>query len=141
MIALFRNIETNAPQAISRTFLDHEGRKIARKFMGPVGGAAIKLDADEDVLGGIHIGEGIETAMTARQLGLRPAWALGSASAVAAFPVLGGIECLSLLREHDDANERASDTCAARWAAAGRELVSIRPIAGKDLNDSVRGMA
>ena len=64
MLALFRNIVTNEPQAISRTFLDHEARKIERKFLGPTKGAAIKLDADEDVLGGLHIGEGIETCMT-----------------------------------------------------------------------------
>ena len=38
MLALFRNIETNEPQAISRTFLDHRGQKRDRKFMGPVGG-------------------------------------------------------------------------------------------------------
>ena len=78
MLALFRNILTDEPQAISRTFLDHRGQKRDRKFMGPVGGAAIKLDAGEDVLGGLHIGEGVETCMAARMLGLRPAWALGS---------------------------------------------------------------
>ena len=44
MLALFRNIVTGEPQAISRTFLDREGRKIERKFLGPVGGAAIMLD-------------------------------------------------------------------------------------------------
>jgi putative DNA primase/helicase len=138
MIALFRNIVTNEPQAISRTFLDHQARKTGRKFMGPVGGAAIKLDADEDVLGGLHIGEGVETCMSARQVGLRPSWALGSASALAAFPVLRGVECLSLLREHDDANRAAADSCAGRWAAAGREVYNIQPIGGGDLNDSIR---
>ena len=30
MLALFRNIQTNEPQAISRTFLDHEARKDSR---------------------------------------------------------------------------------------------------------------
>ena len=39
MLGLFRNIATNAPQAISRTFLDHEARKTERRFLGPVGGA------------------------------------------------------------------------------------------------------
>ena len=141
MLALFRNIVTNEPQAISRTFLDHEARKIERRFLGPVGGAAIKLDADEDVLGGLHIGEGIETCMAARMLGLRPAWALGSAGAIAAFPVLSGVECLSLLREHDDANKRAADACASNWTAAGREVFNIRPIAGKDINDAIKGAA
>jgi putative DNA primase/helicase len=54
MIALFRNIETDEPQAISRTYLDPQGRKIDRKFLGPVGRAAIKLDADENVTAGLH---------------------------------------------------------------------------------------
>ena len=141
MLALFRNIVTNEPQAISRTFLDHRLQKRGRKFLGPVGSAAIKLDADEDVLGGLHVGEGIETCMAARMSGLRPAWALGSAGAIAVFPVLNGVECLSLLREHDAANKRAADTCAAVWTAAEREVFNIRPIAGKDINDSVRGAA
>ena len=38
LLALFRNIETNRPQAVSRTFLDPEARKLKRKFLGPVGG-------------------------------------------------------------------------------------------------------
>jgi hypothetical protein len=54
---------------------------------------------------------------------------------------LSGVESLMLLREHDEANRRASDACATSWAAAGREVINIKPIAGKDLNDSVRGTA
>jgi putative DNA primase/helicase len=137
MIALFRNIVTDAPQAICRTFLDAEGRKIERKFLGPVGGAAIKLDSDDTVLGGLHIGEGVETCMAARQLGLRPAWAVGSAGAIAAFPVLSGIEALSLLREHDEANQCAADACAARWRSAGRQVLDVWPERGKDVNDTL----
>ena len=139
MVALFRNIATDQPQAVSRTYLDTEGQKLERKFLGPVGGAAIKLDPDDAVLGGLHVAEGVETALTARQLGLRPTWALGSAGAIAAFPVLSGIECLTLLAEHDDASQRAVETCAARWHAAGREVLINEPIGGKDLNDAIRG--
>jgi Toprim domain/CHC2 zinc finger len=138
MLALFRNILTGEPQAVSRTFLDREGKKLGRKFLGPVWGAAIMLDAFDEVLGGLHAGEGVETCMAARQLGLRPCWALGSAPAVAAFPVLGGVECLTLLRENDDASERACEACAARWHAAGREVFINQPTAGKDLNDAIR---
>jgi putative DNA primase/helicase len=77
VLALFRNISNDELQAVSRTFLDKEGRKLDRRFLGPVGGAAIKLDLDDAVLGGLQIGEGVETCLAARQLGLRPAWALG----------------------------------------------------------------
>jgi putative DNA primase/helicase len=137
MVALFRTIATDEPQAVSRTYLDAQGRKLGRKFLGPVGGAAIKLDADENVLGGLHIGEGIETAMAARQLGLKPTWALGSKGAIGAFPVLSGIECLTILTEPDA--EREIDACATSWHMAGRKVLINRPIGGKDLNDALRG--
>ena len=67
MVALFRNIESGRPQAVSRTFLDRDGRKTGRKFMGPVAGGAVMLDPHDAVLGGLHVGEGIETCLTARQ--------------------------------------------------------------------------
>jgi putative DNA primase/helicase len=118
MLALFRDIVTDEPRAVSRTFLDREGRKLSRKFFGPVGGAAIKLDPDDAVTQGLHIGEGIETCMAARQLELRPTWALGSTGAIGAFPVLSGIECLTLLAERDEASSRAVEACAARWFQA-----------------------
>jgi hypothetical protein len=139
VVGLFRNSATNRPQAVSRVYLDRDGKKVERKFLGPVGGAAIKLDADENVLTGLHIGEGIETCMTARQRGLRPTWALRSCGAIAAFPILAGIECLTLLAENDEASERAIETCATRWHAGGREVFINRPIGGKDLNDALRG--
>ena len=141
MIALFRNIGSDDPQAISRTYLDPQGRKIDRKFLGPVGGAAIKLDADENVTAGLHLAEGVETALAARELGLRPAWAVGSAGAIAAFPILPGIESLTLLAENDEASARAVEACAKRWDGAGREVFINRPIDGKDLNDAIRGAA
>jgi hypothetical protein len=139
MLALFRNIKTDEPQALSRTFLDPQGKKLGRKFLGPVAGAAIKLDADDTVTMGLVVGEGVETCLAARQLGLRPAWALGSAGAIAGFPVLGGVECLTLLAEHDEASARAVETCARRWHSAGHEVLIDRALIGKDLNDALRG--
>ena len=56
---------------------------------------AIKLDADENVEQGLHIGEGIETCLAGRQLDFKPCWALGSAGAIRGFPVLSGIEALT----------------------------------------------
>jgi hypothetical protein len=141
MLALFRNIHSDEPQAVSRTFLDSQGRKLGRKFLGPVAGAAVKLDQDVEVLGGLHIGEGVETAMAARQFGLRPTWALGSAGAIASFPLINGVESLTLLREHDDASAKAVDACARRWYEAGREVIINEPVGGKDLNDVLRGEA
>jgi putative DNA primase/helicase len=126
---------TGEPQAISRTFIDHRGQKRDRKFLGPVGGAAIKLGDDDEVTTGLHIGEGVETCLAARMTGLRPTWALGSAGAIAAFPVLSGVEALTIMAEPE--SPQAAETCAARWHEAGREVFIIRSLMGSDLNDAL----
>jgi putative DNA primase/helicase len=141
MIALFRNIQSDETQAISRTFIDHAGRKISRKFLGPVAGGAIKFDGNDAVTAGLHIGEGIETCLAARQLGLRPTWAMGSCGAIAAFPVLPGIESLTVLAENDEASAKSVTACATRWAEKGREVLINRATSGNDLNDAIRSAA
>jgi hypothetical protein len=137
MVALLRDIRTNEPCGIHRTFFDHGGRKLGRKMLGRAKGAAIKLDADEDVELGLHIGEGIETCLAAWLAGFRPVWVLGSAGAIAAFPVLSGIEAITVLGELDDggANYRATHVCAERWVRAGKEAYVVVPLIGSDLND------
>ena len=144
MVALFRDLRTNEPCGISRTFLDRDGRpfldaagKKIRKMLGRVKGAAVKLDADEDVTLGLHIGEGFESCFGARLAGFRPVWALGSAGGIASFPVLPAIEAITILGETDDggANHRAGRACAARWIKAGREALTVEPLAGGDLAD------
>ena len=93
MVALFRDVTTNEPCGIHRTFLTTVGRKL-RKMLGRAKHAAIKLDADENVTLGLTVGEGLETCLAARLAGFGPVWALGSASAIAAFPLLSGIEAI-----------------------------------------------
>lgn len=143
MVALYRDVATNEPCGIHRTFLDRQGGKIDRKMMGRAKGAAIKLDADELVTLGLVIGEGIETCLAARMAGFRPCWALGSAGAISAFPALGGIETLTILGETDDngANERATRDCARRWLEAGAEVTTITPACMGDIADIVREAA
>lgn len=146
MVALFRNILTNEPQAIHRTALSADGKKIDRKALGPIAGAAIKLSDDADVTMGLHIAEGIETTLAAMALGFSPAWALGAAGGIAKFQVLGRIEALTILVDHDKPDERgrqaghaAARECADRWIAAGREVRSVVPRRiGADMADLVR---
>jgi hypothetical protein len=58
MVALYRDIHTDEPKAIHRTALTPHGEKIDRKALGPKGGCAIKLSANENVTQGLTIGEG-----------------------------------------------------------------------------------
>jgi hypothetical protein len=143
MVAAFRSIATDELVAVHRTALSADGEKMGRKMLGPVAGAAIKLDADEAVTTGLHLGEGVETCLAARQLGFKPTWALGSAGAIAAFPALSGIESLSILAESDDggANARAIEHCGNRWVDAGREVIVIEPRCAGDVNDALRRAA
>jgi Toprim domain len=134
LVAVFRSVDDDAVTAIQRVALTPEGAKIGRRMLGIVHRAAVKLDQAGDVL---HVGEGIETMMAARQLGLAPAWALGSAGMVAHFPVTS-IGHLRICGERDEASARAVELCTRRWQAAGRQVQVVLPTVGKDLNDELQ---
>jgi putative DNA primase/helicase len=137
MLTAMRNLYTDQITAVQRTALTLEGRKIERRMLGVASKAAIKLDSDADVTLGLIVSEGFESGLAARLAGFRPVWALGSAGAIAVFPVLPGIEALTILGEVGDggANHRAAEKCAARWIGAGQEAFIVTPLVGKDLND------
>jgi hypothetical protein len=147
MVALYRDALTNEPCGIHRTFLHPDGRPVLnadgqkiRKMLGRAKGAAIKLHEHEEVGCGLHIGEGIETCLSARILGYRPTWALGSSGAIADFPVIAGIEAITVLAENDAASNRAAKACRATYEAAGCESWICRPPYG-DMNDLLRSVA
>lgn len=147
IIALYRDICTNEPRAISRTALTLEGEKISRKMLGPISGCACKLSPDENVTLGLHIAEGIETGIAAMMLGFVPMWALGSAVGIAHLPVLSGIECLTIITDNDKINARtgktpgkaASRECSQRWTGAGVTVRRVTPTTiGEDIADVVK---
>ena len=141
MIAGLRLIAGDQVVAIQRTKLAPDGTKLGRMTLAPSTGAAVKLDRDEDVTTGLFLAEGVETALAARAMGLRPVWATCGRSGIAGFPVLPGIEAITLLAENDEPNARAVQACAERWHGAGREVTVIEPLIGNDLNDAIRGAA
>jgi putative DNA primase/helicase len=124
MVAVYRTIDKDLPVAVHRTALSANGQKIGRKMLGPVAGAAIKLDADADVTMGLVVGEGIETTLT-----------------IAAFSVLSGIEALTILAEAGKPSADAVQICGQRWSEAGREVIVVSPRMGADINDALRGAA
>lgn len=139
MLTAFRSIADDRLVAIHRTLLSDDGRKLDRRMLGPVGGAAIKIDPDHAVEHGLTICEGFETGMAGRALGFGPVWALGSAGAIGNFPLLSGIGALTVLGETDDsgANARAVRSCGERWVAAGHEVMIATPRVAGDMNDAL----
>jgi putative DNA primase/helicase len=146
MIALVRDIFTDAGIGIHRTALTPDGLavkrngKTLRMSLGTIAGGAIKIDNDADVTMGLVLGEGLETCLTARQrFGRAPCWSAVNSGGIASFPVLPGIEGLTLLRENDDASSRAVEVCARRWHDAGRDVRICDPEPEfSDLNDELR---
>lgn len=140
IIAVMTDAATGKPTGgISRTYV-HEGKKITKaKGLGPAG--VVRLSFDEDVNGALHIAEGLETALAAMSIGLRPIWSTGSTAIMAKLPVLAGIECINVLADNDanGAGERAAHKLQRRWQAAGREARVWKPKTQGDLNDVLMG--
>ena len=129
--------------AISRTYIGPDGAKLGKaKTLGSPPGI-VRLSPDDEVLGGLFLAEGLETALSGMAIGLRPMWSTGGRGQMASFPLLDGIEALNVIADHDPsgAGEEAALKVAARWQAAGREVNLYLPEAtGDDLNDALRGI-
>ncbi len=144
MLALLRDIRTNEPRAVHRTALTPKAEKIGCRVLGPKVGAAVKLSPDEAVAIGLTIAEGIETTLSGMQLGWQPAWSVVDAAGIAKFPLLSGIEALTILVDNDESGtgQRKALECSDRWTKAGREVLRVVPRrAGDDVNDIVRKRA
>ena len=128
LIVPFRAIDTDDITAVHRIALNDDGSKRGRRMLGIVQRAAVKLDRIS--VNVLVIGEGVETCMAARQLGIKPAWALGSVGAISFFPLIDSVKWLTILGEHDEANARAVDICRKRWRKAGRHVRIAMPDPG-----------
>jgi hypothetical protein len=150
LIALFRGIEDDKPRAIHRIRLTaprrgelrdvpfwhrDENAKVERKMLGPVRGAAVKLRQPDH--GKLVIAEGVESAMAAMELGLGPAWALGSVGAIASFPILPDVTHLVIAQEAGEPSAKAVAACSQRWRLAGRKVSIAASDVGSDLNDAL----
>jgi hypothetical protein len=151
MVTLFRDIVTNEPTGLIRTFLDSDGKpfvddkgKTVRKIFpgGHIKGAAAMLDPIGTCL---VIGEGLETVLSARASEVMPAcyWCVGSLGAIRAFPLLDEVASLVILGERDKVTGEAFDVseCVMRYREAGRDAIVLLPDEGLDFNDEILARA
>ena len=134
LIAAFRSVDDGTITAVHRIALNLDGSKIDRRMLGIVHRTAIMLDP---IGTDLAIGEGIETSMAARQLGIRPTWALGSTGNISGFPLIDGVVNLTILGERGQASAEAIRFCGRRWQRAGRRVRVVMPEVGSDLNDEL----
>jgi putative DNA primase/helicase len=141
MVALMTDIRTGEPCGVHRTFLAPDGRSKAdckpnKMMLGRSKGAVIRLTPDEDVGHGLGLVEGIENGLSVLAVGWAPVWVALWAGGMADFPVLDGIEALTLFADHDGPGQKAAQACAQRWHAAGREVTIRTPhTPGQDWNE------
>ena len=111
-------------------------------MLGPKKGGAIKLSPISSIGSELAIGEGIETTLSARPLGIDiPAWSLCDAGGLSQFPVLpslAAVERLTILADNDASKvgQNAAAKTKARWEAARRCVRVLTPRdEGSDFND------
>ena len=125
----FRGVHRTALSADGSTKANTPGLGNPKKMLGTAKGACIKLSADDTVTTGLHIAEGIETALACMAMGFAPIWSALSASGIAHFPILPGVEVITILSDND-ANGTGctvARACAKHWTDAAREARILSP--------------
>jgi hypothetical protein len=125
VVALMTDAISGDPVGVHRTFLNPDGAKIQRKMLGVQG--VVRLSLDDAVTASLGLTEGIEDGLAVLLSGWSPVWAATSAGAIAKFPVLAGIESLTIFADADAAGLRSAELCQGRWRRAGREAVVAAP--------------
>ena len=144
LVGLVTDALTNEPLTLHRTWIAGDGTKAKvdppRLLLGRhrKQGGVIRLWHDEAVTTGLGVAEGIETALAVATV-YQPVWSAIDAGNLAAFPVLGGVQELLIMADHDEAGLRAANECAVRWHRDGvRVRVAIPPEPGTDAADVAR---
>jgi putative DNA primase/helicase len=129
LIGIYRDVLTDKVMAVSRRPLTRDGQSLGKPIsLGPAKGCALA--------------EGVTSALAAAMFGMVPIWATGGTGNMAKFPVLAGIDSLTLVTDHDasGAGQAAANECFDRWKEAGKEVWTvISDTPGTDLGDVVLG--
>ena len=140
MLALMTAPETGAAVGVHCTYIAPGGAGKAlggrpRMMFGRAG--VIRLAPIEGAT--LGIAEGIETALAvAQRAGWVPIWGATSAGGIARFPVIAGVESLTVFADADPPGMTAARQAAQRWGEAGRMARICAPPAG-DWDDALRG--
>jgi putative DNA primase/helicase len=126
---------TGAHCGIVNIYLQLDGSDRLRDLKGKTvtsraRGAVVMLSAFDDVTTGMTMCEGVETGIALFQSEQRPVWACGGAGSLATFPILRGIETLTIAADQDEPGLRAAKQLAGRWEDASREVLIAAPPAG-----------
>jgi hypothetical protein len=149
MVAVITDIYTAEPISLHFTFLKSDGTGKAdierpRLYLGGhrKSSGVVRLTPDDELTHGIILGEGLETCLS-YALEFSGIWACLDTGNLGNFPVLPGIEGVTVLIDNDDAGHRAFAAVRDRYRGAGfmRPLdfigIEVSGDPGADVNDLV----
>ena len=120
LVGLMTDPMTGEGAGIHRTILNPDASKRERRMLGKQG--VICLTANEDMSEGLGLVEGVEDGLAVLLSGWGPIWVATSAGGIERFPVLSGIDSLTIFADADAAGMKAAKACASRWKEAGHEV-------------------
>jgi len=127
LVAMVTHAVDDTPISLHRTWVNADGTKTnldpSRLLLGGhrKAGGVIRLWPDEAVMTGLGIAEGIESALSLAHA-IKPVWSCIDAGNLAKFPVLPGIESLTIAVDDDPSGIGAANECAERWAQEDRDV-------------------
>jgi hypothetical protein len=135
LLCALADIKSGAQCGLINTYLQPDGRDRLRDGKGKTctgraSGAVVMLSDFDEPTAGLVIAEGVETGIAIFRRNLRPIWACGSRVTLAAFPMLEGIEALTIAADQDEPGRCAAEVVARRWRSAGRPALVIAPPGG-----------
>lgn len=112
-----------------------------RRMFGDLGGAVVQL-APLPADGVLAVAEGIETALSYRELSGAPTWATLSTSGLRRFTPPAGVSTLIIAADRDDGGEgvKAARECGERASRRCDVMINAAP-EGQDWNDALQGKA
>ncbi len=125
--------------ALHRTFLDAKTCKIAKfdgpkRALGSLGRGAVRLHGPRG--GKLGLAEGIETALSAKQLSGIPCWATLGTERFGLVAIPESVSELHLFIDHDAGGVQAELRARAAYVREGRTILTHRPPQpGTDFND------
>lgn len=125
--------------ALHRTFLEFETFRVARfdgpkRALGALGRGAVRLHGPRG--GKLGLAEGIETALSAKELFGIPCWATLGTERFGLVAIPESVSELHLFIDHDAAGDLAERRARAAYEREGRVIMTHRPEQpGADFND------
>ena len=140
LVARVSTVIGNRMIGIHRIFIRRgEAKAVTKMRLGgsPDHPVCVRLWPDEDVTLGLGIAEGVESALAAGGM-FQPMWSTIDAGQMTQFPVVPGLEFLTIFCDYDKVGYDAAKTVWLRYLAARINANLLRPErVGEDVNDMV----